>query len=206
MSTIEALQVRHDLGSDVYLGTPETLIAAGLLTAEQVPGWPGLSSTSATFYDGQRVERYRRVPHDERWMQVTRTGSKVRVTKGLGTAEKRKRQAEKEEAERLRPKPDIGRDAAFQACMKASALFNVGDKVWNGGNPMVVTGEYMLRCVRSKHGEFIDSASQRINYQHGYTCQYRNGEEFFFEAGDLTDEAGEPTLLRLVVGQGRSRS
>ena len=196
---MSAIQVQHDLGGDVYLGKPEALIAAGLLTAEQIPGWPGMSSTSATFYDGQRVERYKRVPHDERWMQVTRIGTKVRLTKGLGAEEKRVRLAEKEEAERRRPKPDIGRDAAYQACKEASTLFKVGDEVWNNGNPMVVTGEYMLRCVRSKTGEFVNSANQRINYQHGYTCQYRNGEEFFFEPGDLTDEAGEPTHLRLVV-------
>jgi hypothetical protein len=194
------------ISGDIYLGKPEALIAAGLLTADHVPGWPGMPSTSATFFDGARVDRHQRVPHDERWMQATRIGNNIRLIKGIGAEEKRRREevlrAEIEEEVRNQPKTDIGMDAALKAFNDASTLFKVGDRAWVGNHSVVVTGEFKLRRVRNDDGEFFDAAKgYRVDYQYGYTVQYRNGEEFFFPAGDLTEEDGAPTHLRLVAGR-----
>lgn len=202
--------VEYDAGTggDTYLGKAEALIAAGLVAAEQLPGAPGMPPTSTTFFDGARVDRSQRVPHDERWMNVVKYGKNFRVTKGIAAEESRRRtaarQAEIEEHQRNQPRTDIGMDAALEAFNNASTLFKVGDKVWIGKHPAVVTGEYKLRRVRNSDGEYLDAAKgYRVDYKHGYTCQYRNGEEFFFEPGDLTDEDGAPTHLRLVAGSSR---
>lgn len=198
--------VEYDAGTggDIYRGKPEALIAAGLLTAEQIPGWPGMPSTSATFFKGARVERRQRVRHDQHWMQVTRIGNNIRLVKGISIEEQRHRwdtrQAEIEETERNQPKADIGFDGACKAYDQASALFEVGDRVLYCNSPMVVTGEYKLRRVNNKEGEFVDGRGERIEYRYGYTCQYRNGEEYFVPAGYLTDDDGAPTHLRLVAG------
>ncbi|NDZ12076.1 hypothetical protein C7T35_15280 [Variovorax sp. WS11] len=194
------------ISGDIYLGKPEALIAAGLLTAEHIPGWPGMPPTSATFFDGARVDRRQRVPHDERWMHALRYGNNIRLTKGISAEEKRRREealrAEIEEEDRNQPKTDIGMDAALKAFNDASTLFKVGDKVRVGDKPAVVTGEYQLRRVRSSDGEFFDAAKgYRVDYRPGYTVQYRNGEEFFFAAGYLSDEDDAPTHLRLVAGR-----
>lgn len=139
-------------------------------------------------------------------MQVTRLGSKVRLTKGVSAEEKSSRiaavRAAIEEEARNRPKPDISLDGAQKAYNDASTLHKVGDRVWVGNSPLIVTGEYKLRRVRNETGEFLDQAQGvRVDYKYGYSCQYRNGDEFFWPAHELTDEDGSPTHLRLVAGR-----
>lgn len=200
--------VEYDAGTggDIYLGKAAALIAAGLLTPEQIPGSPNLPGASGTFVDGVPQPRYTKVPHDEHWMHVAKYATSVRVTKGISPEEQRRRmdarKAEIEEAERNKPKTDIGMDGALKAFAAATARFQVGDRAWNGGHPLVITGECKLRRVRNKDGEFLDAEKgYRVDYQYGYTGQYRNGEEFFFEPNELTDEDGAPTHLRLVAGK-----
>lgn len=189
---------------DIYIGKPEDLIAAGVLTAEQIPGWPGMPSTSASFVDGVVQPRGQKPKHDERWMQVSRYGGNIRCIKGISVEEQRLRsdirRAELEEAERNKPKVDVGMDGALKAFAVGSAVHKVGDRVRCGNQSMVVTGEYRLRCVRAEDGEYIDSAGDRIDYRYGYTCQFRNGEEYFFPPHELTDDEGSSSHLRLVHG------
>ncbi|WP_146039399.1 MULTISPECIES: hypothetical protein [unclassified Variovorax] len=181
------------------------MIAAGLITAAQLPGTPGMPRSSAIFLDGVLQPRGSKPARSERWLQVTLYGRKVRVTKGISHEEEQRRiearQAEIQELARSEPKADIGFDGARKAFAEASTLFKVGDSVRVGQHSLVVTGEYKLYLVRDKDGEFVDSKGGRFNYQHGYCCQYRNGEEFFYPAHMLSNDDGEPTHLRLVAGK-----
>lgn len=188
---------------DMYLGKPEALIAAGLLRADQVPGWPGMPPSAATFFEGVLVERWTRVPHTEAWMNVVRSGSNIKVFKGISEAERARRIAEAEERERNKPKAAIGIEVARAEYEAASTRFKVGDKVMNGDKHMVVSGHYGLSLVWSKNGEFVHSNGRRFDYMYGYCCKYPNGEEFFFVAHCLLDDDGNQTHLRLVRGARR---
>lgn len=204
--TFPGVEYEAGTSGDIYVGRSEALIAAGIIDAAQVPGAPGMPKSSITFVDGVPQPRGAKPAHDERWMQATMYGRQLRLTKGISEEEQRRRsaarRAEIEESERSRPKTDIGMEAAVKAMKVASALFNVGDRVMCGKHPVIVTGGYKLRRVNNDDGEFLDAESgKRIDYQWGYTCQYRNGEEYFFEPYQLTDDDGCPTHLRLVSGK-----
>lgn len=135
-------------------------------------------------------------------MHVQRYGTSFRVTKGISAEEQRRRaearQAEIEELERNEPKADIGIDGAVKAFRAAATQLSVGEKAWIDGVPVMVTGEYKLYRVHNRDGEFLDSHGGRVDYQWGYACQYRNGEEVFFPAHQLTNENGARTHLRLT--------
>lgn len=79
---------------DTFSGTAEALIASGLITADQLPGQPGMPKVSATFYNGARCDdRRKRVPRDLGYMNVSRpaTGKKVTVQVGIPACEAAKR-------------------------------------------------------------------------------------------------------------------
>lgn len=81
---------------DKYTGTAETLIAAGIITADQLPGQPGMPKVSATFYNGVLCqERRKRVPRDLGYMNICRpvTGKKVTVLIGISAEEEAQRRA-----------------------------------------------------------------------------------------------------------------
>lgn len=50
--------VSHEIGADCFTGTPEDLIAAGLVRMEQLPGQPGNGCKAVSFRaDGTRVRK-----------------------------------------------------------------------------------------------------------------------------------------------------
>jgi hypothetical protein len=187
---------------DQFYGRAAALVSAGLVRADQLPGAPGMAPSSAAFVDGVRLPRHSRPAHDERWMQVTKVGNMVRVTKGIADEERaRREQAEEEAAEaRARIKPDPGREGAYAAVCSASVVFSAGDRVMVDDSPAVVSKSYAVHKVMSEDGEYRDDAGERFDYRLGYVIQYRNGESFFVPACDVTDPDGAPTHLRLVGG------
>lgn len=202
--------VEYDAGTggDHYLGRPEALIAAGIITADKVPGAPGMPKSSVTFVDGVAQPRGQKPKHDERWMQATMVGRQLRVSKGISDEERdrreRKRAEEIAEMNRTRPMEDIGYDGAAKALRDASAIFKVGDSVIADGYPALVIGEYALRRVNDEKGQFLSPTGKRCEYRWGYACRYRSGEEFFFPAHQITTHEDGAPYLRLVAGARRA--
>lgn len=69
---------------DTFSGTPAALIAAGLITADQIPGQPGMPKVSATFYNGVRCDdKGGCVPRDSGYLNICKnSGKKVTVKVG----------------------------------------------------------------------------------------------------------------------------
>lgn len=204
MSATKLPGVEYDpgVGGDQYMGHASALIAAGLVTPDQLPGAPGMPVSGVTFVDGLRQPRTARPDHDERWMRICKVGRRFQVTRGISTDERERREdaREAEIQDMLRVKPDNGAKAAEAAVAERSARFKLGDRVYVDGNAAVVSGAYGMHRVTCSDGEYSNGSGGRFSYRLGYCAQYRNGEEFFYEAGCLTDRAGAPTHLRLVSG------
>lgn len=77
----ELTREEHPFG-DTYVGFAEALIAAGLITADQLPGLPGRNKTMCTFYDGVPVKKGANHNHDERYLSIRRQGKRLVVYRG----------------------------------------------------------------------------------------------------------------------------
>ncbi|MDQ0024339.1 hypothetical protein J2X90_002137 [Variovorax paradoxus] len=79
---------------DEYTGPADVLIAAGVITADQLPGQPGGPKTMATFYGGVRKPKWN-VPKDEKYVQISRPriNSKVSVRVGISASERERRRS-----------------------------------------------------------------------------------------------------------------
>lgn len=94
--------MRTDCGcwADRYVGCAEDLIAAGLITADQLPGALGRNKTHCTYYDGVPVKKgaskHRR---DERYFSIKRYGKKFEVIKGIPKQVEEERHAAREASE-----------------------------------------------------------------------------------------------------------
>ncbi|QJW84352.1 hypothetical protein HK414_12945 [Ramlibacter terrae] len=83
-------------GATEYRGTIAAMVAAGIITADQVP-----ESSSVTFYKGERIGRgCARGRMDEHYLQVKRVGTgRVYVTKGNGSEVEPEASSEGDKAE-----------------------------------------------------------------------------------------------------------
>lgn len=194
------------VGGDHYSGSIDALIAAGIITAEQLP-----TATSVTFFNGVKVDgRKVKAMQDERWMQVRCVGRSLRVTKGITREERARREEarrlEVEELARTAPREDPGFDGARAMEYRASAAFIVGDEVFAGGKAATVVGAYKLyRVLDDDTGEFSDGKT-RADYRHGYLCRLESdGEEFFYPVHGVRAKSGAVGHLRLVSGAGPRR-
>lgn len=193
-------------GADHYLGKPEALVAAGLLAAHQLPGSPGMPSTSVVFVDGVQQPRTARPVHNERWMQVTRIGRKMRLAIGISAQERRDRTAAEEERNRrLFAASDPGPEAAAKALLSSSALFQEGDSVLVFGYAAMVVKGFGIHAVRNDEGAYLWKGEARMDYRPGYVVRYRSGEEIFAVASDVTTPEGEIGYLRAVGGGMKAR-
>jgi hypothetical protein len=124
--------VAHTQGisCDMYRGTAEALIAAGIINAEHLPAD---DSVSATFYKNQRIRRgHARNIWGEHYLQVVRRGPvKLIVTVGVSDEERARRMAlaaqerdpqEPEPASHLTAIQAARADQAFQAFMQQQCL------------------------------------------------------------------------------------
>lgn len=93
LARIECEQYRW---CDHYVGRITDLIDSGLITAEQVPGQPGLLKNCVTFYRGVMVAKYKKAPHtDEHYLQVQLRGRhNAAVNVGLSEADYERRGVE----------------------------------------------------------------------------------------------------------------
>jgi hypothetical protein len=109
---------------DVYLGSVDSLISAGIITAAQVPGEQEVGKMMMTFYAGKRIGRGR-VRHydrqDEQYLRVVLVGfGKLRVFIGLAKEEEDRRRAamlaehEEHERRRLEWRRKLGGELACQ--------------------------------------------------------------------------------------------
>lgn len=73
---------------DTLSGTVDALIAARIITADQLPGQPGMPKVSATFYNGKPWDQRRqRVPTDPGFLNIDRTAKGKKVTVRIGITE-----------------------------------------------------------------------------------------------------------------------
>lgn len=187
------------LGADHYLGTPKALIDAGLLTAGQMPGTPGMPKSSASFVDGVMQPKTARPVHDEHWSKATLIGRKLRLSIGISAAEKERRAALQEAEIAAMPKPDIDAASAVQALQGRSAVFEVGATVYASGYLGMVVEPYGLHRVNSEDGEFLNPTTKaRYDWRYGYVCRLRSGEQFFYAAHKVSADRGAAGHLRVV--------
>lgn len=86
---------------DCYRGSADSLVAAGIVSAAQIPGTPGTGKTMMTFYRGERSTGGRR-SKDEHYLQISRyTRGLFEVRVGI-TAEESARRMEVLRAEQAR--------------------------------------------------------------------------------------------------------
>lgn len=179
-----------------YWGKAEALIAAGILSSYQVPGQPGMPTTSASFVDGQMVDRYARPKHDERWMQISLYGNGLRVIKGVSRSRPSAPYVPADDFT-LGPRDNICASAAEMELSAESTVLRPGHRVQVNGHQAVVAGEYMLRKVVAEHGEFV-LRGERFDYLPGYTCRDSTGVAFFCSAHEIKSADGQATHIRLV--------
>lgn len=102
--------------NDRYIGRGEALIAAGLITADQLPGQPGRGKIMCTFYAGVQVGKGSNRPCDEHYLQIRRVaGGNIEVIKGIPAEvgkERRAKQNEREELEAKAARAEQAREAA----------------------------------------------------------------------------------------------
>lgn len=89
------IEYRDDVRHEIFRGTAEALVAAGLIEAHQIPGQPGAGKTMAGYLpDGTRVKQgsgaAHRVPGYKR---IYRAGKKFVMERRLDDAEVSKREA-----------------------------------------------------------------------------------------------------------------
>ncbi|MET3441349.1 hypothetical protein ABIC94_002107 [Variovorax paradoxus] len=203
--SIPGVEFDAGVSGDRYSGSIEALIAAGIITAEHLP-----AATSVTFFNGVQVDgRKVKGMQDERWMQVRCVGRSLRVTKGITREERARReqarQQEVEELARTTPKKDPGIDSARLMDYTASAVLPVGTAVFAYGEGATIVGEYKLRRVYTKDGQYADG-ERRLDYIPGYTCRLdEDGAEFFYPAHAVRAKSGAIGHLRLVSGAGQRR-
>lgn len=76
---------------DTLSGTVDALVAARIITADQLPGQPGMPKVSATFYNGKPWDqRRRRVPTDPGFLNIDRTAKSKKATVRIGITEDEK--------------------------------------------------------------------------------------------------------------------
>lgn len=93
-ATIAGVTLAKYPSGDRFTGPIDALIAAGIITAEQIPGQPGMPKVSATFYEGVLCKaRSNRAPRNLGYMQICRpaTGKKVTVLIGISAEEEARR-------------------------------------------------------------------------------------------------------------------
>lgn len=101
-TTTHGVKVEQSIWADHYEGTGKELIAAGLVTADQLPGAPGQNTTRVTFGpDGSKYGRNvsnaaREVPGCKLVRRISRLRFKVRVI--VSEAERERRQAAQQAA------------------------------------------------------------------------------------------------------------
>jgi hypothetical protein len=203
--SVPGVEFDAGVGGDHYVGSVQALIAAGIITLEHIP-----QATSVTFFNGVQVDgRKVKAMQDERWMQIRYVGRSLRVTKGITREERDRRQQarqqEVEELARTTPRKDPGIESARLMDYTASAVLPVGTAVFAYGEGATIIGEYRLRRVYTKDGQYADG-ERRLDYIPGYTCRLdEDGAEFFYPAHAVRAKSGAMTHLRLVSGAGQRR-
>lgn len=77
------VRVTEYIHDNVYSGTAEALVLAGLARSSQFPGQPGMAKSCVTFYDGERVGRGKQSERDEKFLRIQTVGKKFTVTQGV---------------------------------------------------------------------------------------------------------------------------
>ena len=72
---------------DVYTGTIEALIDAGLVTVDQIPGQPGMPKYSVSFYNGEKAIKTHKVPRGPGYLNIQRSAGSRTITARVGVCE-----------------------------------------------------------------------------------------------------------------------
>ena len=82
------IRFEEETHGDVYTGRIDDLIAAGIVTREQIPGVPGAPKVAMTFYKGELVRKGAHRDRDEHYWSITRRGRlNAQVLIGISDAE-----------------------------------------------------------------------------------------------------------------------
>jgi hypothetical protein len=109
---------KHTWGN-YYVGTGDALVAAGIVTADMLPGQPGRNKTCVTI--GR--QRHRRVPPD--YVQIKKLNSKhFAVDKGISDVERLSREHANERAKLAEQERNFRRQAEYSLQLFFGALRN----------------------------------------------------------------------------------
>jgi hypothetical protein len=148
---------------DAFTGSPEDIVAAGLVKLEHLPGQPGMGKTSVTLYEGSPVRKGTSHPRDDRYRHILRLNAKkFRVKVGMSVSEsERRREASEKQEQTARDT----REAKEQANRSLESMLTDSDQFQERS---VLELQLYLRLFRGHcmepsefHGFFFDDATIR---------------------------------------------
>jgi hypothetical protein len=159
------LQVaRHDWG-DVYLGSADDLVAAGLVKLDQLPGQPGRPLKRVTYYRGQQVlrdlRRGPRLPQDEHRLDIIKVRCVEYYVHVYAAADERERR-KRAMATRCREREEDARAAASEKPVvraerrrsaKAEAFGKRTAPIWGALEALTEDDQWVVYLVLRKQFE-----------------------------------------------------
>jgi hypothetical protein len=188
---------------DVYRGSVEEIIKAGIVRADQLPR----EGKNAVVYSrGQIITR--KCKRDETYLRVQRWGDGtvmvwIGVPPAVALARKRaakeRRATHAAEAQLRALMHDPGPEVAAERLGESPARFQVGEAcVLRDGSIAEITGDYRLRGVLCDDGHYLGDDGARFLYAFGYLVRRPGEMEYFARAGVLESLDGTLRHLKLV--------
>lgn len=197
------ITVSEQVDCNAYRGPVASLVAAGIVRADQLPPAGALK---IAYFQGQVIKR--KCKRDETYLRVDlRDDGSALVLVGVPHDVQADRRAARQEAdlaarreaEMRAAMKDPGIEAAKAAMLESPARFNVGEAcVTSGGDLAEIVGEYGVYRVRDENGSFFCDDGVRCSYLPGYLLKRPGQQRFFCRAGRLSNEDQSIRHLQLV--------
>lgn len=180
---------------DVYTGTVEALIDAGLVTVDQIPGQPGMPKYSVSFYNGEKAIKNRKVPRGPGYLNIQRSVGSRNVTVCVGvceeeTARRIAAQKAKDNAwcstREIYPGAAITSDEAYRAraehlLAELLMLGRAAYRIQTDAHPFELTagdGDRLLSALRHVMSIFRASQLQSVGGERAQIDAARNDDAF----------------------------
>lgn len=202
---------------DVFVGSADDLISAGIIERHMLPGQPGRNRTSVTI-NGDNGGWYRLVNRgNPGYIRIAlRSKNTLRVVKGISLKERKRRLLEEEKREQQREKArqqekskleDLLASTSDSEVPSSSSFDHLRAALATFDEPTIATfevGELAICCnpdlsvygaqleITSKYGFYRhyvgDHVASEVGYRWGYYVRLSGvDEEYLCSAGDLLD-------------------
>lgn len=174
---------------NVYFGSAEALVSAGLICANQLPGQPGMAKFCVTFYGGELVGRGKHSTRDENYLYIQKTGKKFTVTQGVSKVVEAERWSTEREAERVAAAAKRETEGRSQIA-KAKAEYILYFMV----NSADEHRQKMIKGLRSHIGD-LRSRDMLPNENHGFSMNESTAAELNELLGEMIELISNADVL-----------